>query len=68
LGSSAFSTSISPPWAGCCPTARSCSLTPTRSGTTRLSARFPERIVVLDGTLPAETIAEEVYGALRVRS
>ena len=33
-----------------------------------LAARFPERIVVLDGTLPAETLAEEVYGALRVRS
>jgi dTMP kinase len=33
-----------------------------------LATRFPERIVVLDGTLPAETIAEEVYGALRVRS
>ena len=33
-----------------------------------LAARFPERIVVLDGTLPAEELAEEVYGALRVRS
>ncbi len=33
-----------------------------------LAERFPERIVVLDGTLPAETLAEEVYGALRVRS
>lgn len=33
-----------------------------------LAARFPERIVVLDGTRPAETLAEEVYGALRVRS
>ena len=33
-----------------------------------LAARFPERIVVLDGTRPAEMLAEEVYGALRVRS
>jgi len=33
-----------------------------------LAERFPERIVVLDGTLPAEMLAEEVYGALRVRS
>jgi len=33
-----------------------------------LAARFPERIVALDGTLPAEELAEEVYGALRVRS
>ena len=33
-----------------------------------LAERFPERFVVLDGTLPAETLAEEVYGALRVRS
>jgi dTMP kinase len=31
-----------------------------------LAARFPERIVVLDGTRPAEQLAEEVYGALRV--
>jgi dTMP kinase len=33
-----------------------------------LAARFPERIVVLDGKRPAESLAEEVYGALRVRS
>lgn len=33
-----------------------------------LAARFPERIVVLDGTRPAEMLAEEVYGALRIRS
>lgn len=33
-----------------------------------LAARFPERIVVLDGTRPREMLAEEVYGALRVRS
>ncbi|HLE98438.1 MAG TPA: dTMP kinase [Gaiellaceae bacterium] len=38
------------------------------AGYRELAARFPERIVVLDGTLPAETLAEEVYGALRVRS
>ena len=38
------------------------------AGYRELAARFPDRIVVLDGTLPAETIAEEVYGALRVRS
>lgn len=38
------------------------------AGYRELAARFSERIVVLDGTLPAETIAEEVYGALRVRS
>jgi len=38
------------------------------AGYRELAARFPERIVVLDATLPAETIAEEVYGALRVRS
>jgi dTMP kinase len=33
-----------------------------------LAARFPERIVVLDGTRPAEALAEEVHGALRIRS
>ncbi|HSF62564.1 MAG TPA: dTMP kinase [Gaiellaceae bacterium] len=38
------------------------------AGYRELAARFPERIVVLDGTLPAATIAEEVYGALRVRT
>ena len=38
------------------------------AGYRELAARFPERIVVLDGMLPAERIAEEVYGALRVRS
>ena len=31
-----------------------------------LAARFPERVVVLDGARPAEELAEEVYGALRV--
>jgi dTMP kinase len=30
-----------------------------------LAARFPERIVVLDGARPPEELAEEVYGALR---
>jgi dTMP kinase len=30
-----------------------------------LAARFPERIVVLDGSRPAEELAEEVYEALR---
>lgn len=38
------------------------------AGYRELAVRFPERIVVLDGTLPADTISEEVYGALRVRS
>jgi dTMP kinase len=38
------------------------------AGYRELAARFPERIVALDGTLPAEELAEEVYGALRVRS
>ena len=38
------------------------------AGYRELAARFPARIVVLDGTLPAEELAEEVYGALRVRS
>ena len=37
-------------------------------GYRELAARFPDRIIVLDGALAAETIAEEVYGALRVRS
>ena len=35
-------------------------------GYRELAERFPERIVVLDGTRPAEELAEEVYGALRV--
>ena len=38
------------------------------AGYRTLVSLYPERIVVLDVTLPAETIAEEVYGALRVRS
>jgi dTMP kinase len=37
-----------------------------RDGYRLLAERFPERIVVLDGTRPAEELAEEVYGALRV--
>jgi dTMP kinase len=37
-------------------------------GYRELAARFPERIVVLDATRPAEELAEEVYGALRVRT
>jgi dTMP kinase len=37
-------------------------------GYRELAARFPERIVVLDGTRPADALAEEVYGSLRVRS
>ena len=35
-------------------------------GYLELAARFPERVVVLDATRPAEELAEEVYGALRV--
>jgi dTMP kinase len=37
-------------------------------GYRELAARFPERIVVLDATLPSDELAEEVYGALRVRT
>jgi dTMP kinase len=33
-----------------------------------LAARFPDRIVVLDAMRPADDLAEEVYGALRVRT
>jgi dTMP kinase len=40
----------------------------TAAGYRELAARFPERIVVLDATRPAEELAEEVYGALRVRT
>jgi dTMP kinase len=35
------------------------------AGYRELAARFPDRIVLLDGTTPAEDLAEEVYGALR---
>jgi dTMP kinase len=40
----------------------------TAAGYRELAERFPERIVVLDGTRPADELAEEVYGALRVRT
>jgi dTMP kinase len=40
----------------------------TAEGYRELSARFPERIVVLDAMRPADELAEEVYGALRVRT
>jgi len=40
----------------------------TAGGYRELAARFPERIVVLDATRPADDLAEEVYGALRVRT
>ena len=40
----------------------------TAQGYRELAARFPERIVVLDATRPADDLAEEVYGALRVRT
>jgi dTMP kinase len=33
-----------------------------------LAERFPDRIVVLDATRPADELSEEVYGALRVRT
>ena len=33
-----------------------------------LAGRFPERIVVLDAARPPDELAEEVYGALRVRT
>jgi dTMP kinase len=38
------------------------------AGYRELAERFPERIVSLDGTRPAEELAEEVYGALRARA
>jgi dTMP kinase len=38
------------------------------AGYLELAARFPERIVVLDASRPAGELAEEVYGALRVRT
>jgi dTMP kinase len=38
------------------------------AGYRELATRFPERIVVLDATRPADELAEEVYGALRVRT
>ena len=38
------------------------------AGYRELATRFPERIIVLDATLPPDALAEEVYGALRIRS
>jgi dTMP kinase len=38
------------------------------AGYRELAGRFPDRIVVLDASRPAEELAEEVYGALRVRT
>jgi dTMP kinase len=38
------------------------------AGYRELAARFLERIVVLDAKRPADDLAEEVYGALRVRT
>jgi dTMP kinase len=40
----------------------------TASGYRELAARFPGRIVVLDAMRPADELAEEVYGALRVHT
>ena len=40
----------------------------TAEGYRELAARFPERILVLDATRSADQLAEEVYGALRVRT
>lgn len=37
-------------------------------GYRELAARFPERIVALDGTRAPDELGEEVYAALRVRS
>jgi dTMP kinase len=38
------------------------------AGYRELAARFPDRMVVLDATRPADELAEEVYGAIRVRT
>jgi dTMP kinase len=38
------------------------------AGYRELAERFPERIVLLDATRPPDELAEEVYGALRVRT
>src|SRR6185295_14953055 len=38
------------------------------AGYRELAARFPERIAVLDAKRPPDELAEEVYGALRVRT
>jgi len=42
--------------------------TRTAAGYREIAARFPERVLVLDATRPADELAEEVYGALRVRT
>jgi dTMP kinase len=38
------------------------------AGYRELAARFPERIVVLDATRTVDDLAEDVYGAVRVRT
>lgn len=38
------------------------------AGYRELAARFPQRIVVLDAARPAEELAEEIHGALRIRT
>jgi dTMP kinase len=38
------------------------------SGYRDLAARFPERILVLDGTRPEDEIADRVYETLRIRA
>jgi dTMP kinase len=38
------------------------------TGYRELARRFPERIVVLDATRPADELAEEVYGSVRVHT
>ena len=40
----------------------------TAAGYREIAARFPERVVVLDAMRPVDELAEEVYGALRVRT
>ena len=40
----------------------------TAAGYREIAARFPERVVVLDATRSVDELAEEVYGALRVRT
>jgi dTMP kinase len=40
----------------------------TAAGYRELAERFPGRIVVLDATRPADDLAEEVYGSLRVHT
>ena len=42
--------------------------TRTAAGYREIAARFPERVFVLDATRLADELAEEVYGALRVRT